>query len=179
MALFIKKLAQILFSQPMIKYTIRRAEEKDIAAMLGLVKELAEFEKAPHEVITSESQMLEDGFGTNSIFKAFVAESDDDGEIMGMALYYTAYSTWKGKIYFLDDIVVKEKYRQLGIGRKLINEMIKEAAEKNIPQIRWQVLDWNEPAIKFYESLGVFIDKEWYTCKMSAQNMKDYISTIK
>lgn len=175
----IKKLMQILFSQPMYTYTIRRAEKKDVAAMLGLVKELAEYEKAPQEVITSETQMLEDGFGTNSIYKAFVAEADENGEILGMALYYTAYSTWKGKIYFLDDIVVKAQFRQHGIGRKLINEMIKEAAENNIPQIRWQVLDWNEPAIKFYESLGVFIDKEWYTCKMSSENMKEYISTIK
>ncbi len=160
----------------MINYTIRKAQKEDIPAMFGLVKELAEYEKAPQEVVTSEEQMAEDGFGIDSIFRAFVAENTDTNEILGMALYYTAYSTWKGKIYFLDDIVVREQYRKYGIGRKLINEMIKEAYENNIPQIRWQVLDWNEPAIKFYESLGVFIDKEWYTCKMSRQNMQEYIS---
>lgn len=155
--------------------TIRRSEPSDVPQMLALVKELALFEKALDEVYNTEEKMLADGFGDDAIFHAFVAEETDTKQIVGMALYYTAYSTWKGKIYFLDDIVVKEDYRKFGIGRKLINEMITEAYEKGIPQIRWQVLDWNTNAIKFYESLGVFIDKEWYTCKMSRDNMKTYL----
>lgn len=154
---------------------IRRSEPSDVPLMLSLVKELALFEKALDEVYNTEEKMLADGFGVDAIFSAFVAVDVDKESIVGMALYYTAYSTWKGKIYFLDDIIVKEEYRQFGIGRKLINEMIAEAYEKGIPQIRWQVLDWNTNAIKFYESLGVFIDKEWYTCKMSRENMKNYL----
>ena len=143
--------------------------------MLGLVKELALYEKATEEVINSEAQMLEDGFGTTSIFRAFVAENQDSNEIAGMALYYTAYSTWKGKIFFLDDIVVKESYRQTGIGKKLITALIQDAKDNNIPQIRWQVLEWNTPAIKFYESIGAFIDKEWYTCKMSKEGIDNFL----
>lgn len=158
-----------------MNYTIRKATPTDISAMLGLVKELALYEKAPEEVINTEAQMLEDGFGPTSIFNAFVAENEDTKEIAGMALYYTAYSTWKGKIFFLDDIVVKESYRQTGLGKKLITALIQDARDNNIPQIRWQVLDWNTPAIKFYESIGAFIDKEWYTCKMNKEGIDSFL----
>jgi ribosomal protein S18 acetylase RimI-like enzyme len=158
-----------------MNYTIRKATPTDIPAMMGLVNELALYEKAPEEVINTEAKMFEDGFGAASIFKAFVAENKDSKEIAGMALYYTAYSTWKGKIFFLDDIVVKESYRQTGIGKKLITALIQDAKDNDIPQIRWQVLEWNTPAIKFYESIGAFIDKEWYTCKMSKENIDDFL----
>lgn len=158
-----------------MNYTIRKATPTDIPAMLGLVKELALYEKALEEVVNTETKMLEDGFGEASIFSAFVAENEDTKEISGMALYYTAYSTWKGKIFFLDDIVVKESCRQSGIGKKLITALIQDAKDNNIPQIRWQVLEWNTPAIKFYESIGAFIDKEWYTCKMSKEDIDNFL----
>ncbi len=158
-----------------MNYTIRKAVPTDIPAMMGLVKELALYEKAPEEVINTEEQMLEDGFGPTSIFNAFVAENEDTKEIAGMALYYTAYSTWKGKIFFLDDIIVKETYRQSGLGKRLITALIQDAKDNNIPQIRWQVLEWNTPAIKFYESIGAFIDKEWYTCKMSKEGIDNFL----
>ena len=119
----------------------------------------------------------EDGFGKHSIYKVFIAEDATSNEVIGMALYYTAYSTWKGKMLFLDDLVVTEKYRRYGIGRKLINEFLSEAKLLAVNQVRWQVLNWNTPAIEFYKSLGAELDPEWITCKMSKEEIEKYIST--
>lgn len=146
--------------------------------MFRLVQELAEFERAPEAVVNTQAQMLEDGFGTDAIYRVFVAEDAVTNDIVGMALYYTAYSTWKGKMLFLDDLVVTEKYRRFGIGRKLINAFLADAKELGVNQVRWQVLDWNTPAIEFYKSLGAELDPEWITCKMSKQEIADYIKTI-
>lgn len=143
--------------------------------MFRLVKELAEFERAPEAVVNTEEMLLEDGFGEKSIYRVFVAEEAETNEIIGMALYYTAYSTWKGRMLFLDDLVVTEQYRRFGIGRKLIGAFLKEAEELGVNQVRWQVLDWNTPAIEFYKSLGAELDSEWITCKMSKQEIADYL----
>lgn len=147
--------------------------------MFSLVKELALFERAPEAVVNTEEQLLEDGFGENSIYSVFIAEDEATKKIAGMALYYTAYSTWKGKMLFLDDLVVTEKYRRFGIGRKLMNEFLKEAQALGVNQIRWQVLDWNTPAIKFYESLNAALDREWITCKMSHLDIENYLNEVK
>ena len=155
---------------------IRKATTADVPAMFGLVKELALFERAPEAVITTEQQMLEDGFGSDSIYKAFVAEQD--GKIVGLALYYTAYSTWKGKIFYLDDIVVTESHRRFGIGRRLINEVLKAAKQDGVNQIRWQVLEWNTPAIEFYKLLGAELDPEWINCRMSKEEIEAYVNSI-
>ena len=156
---------------------VRKAEPKDVNAIMGLVHELALFEKASEEVVNNEAKMLEDGFGEHAAFQAFVAEDDTLQTVVGICLYYTAYSTWKGKYYFLDDIVVTEKYRQFGIGRQLMNAFLKAAKDNQISHIRWQVLDWNENAIAFYKSLGAHFDKEWYTCKMNGENIEQYLQT--
>lgn len=145
--------------------------------MFRLVKELAEFERAPEAVVNTETQMLEDGFGKEAIYRVFVAEDTVTNEVVGMALYYTAYSTWKGKMLFLDDLVVTEKYRRYGIGRKLINAFLNEARELGVNQVRWQVLNWNAPAIEFYKSLGAELDPEWITCKMSNQDIAAYLQS--
>jgi GNAT superfamily N-acetyltransferase len=142
---------------------IRKAERNDIPAIFALVKELAEYEKAPEAVITSEKIYLEDF--TNAVFDAHVAELN--GEIIGMALYYLAYSTWKGKMLYLEDFVVKSAHRRTGAGQLLFDAYLEEAKNRNCSMVKWQVLDWNEPAIQFYEKLGAIVDKDWYTCKMN------------
>lgn len=158
-----------------MSFIIRKGNREDVKSMFRLVKELAEFERVPEAVVNTEEMMLQDGFGENAIYRVFVAEEADTNDIIGMALYYTAYSTWKGKVLFLDDLVVTEKYRRFGIGRKLINAFLTDAKELGVNQIRWQVLDWNTPAIEFYKSLGAELDAEWITCKMSKQEIADYL----
>lgn len=122
--------------------------------------------------------LLEDGFGEHSIYRVFVAEEAASGDIIGMALYYTAYSTWKGRLLYLDDLVVTEKYRQYGIGRKLIHAVLNEARENKVEQIRWQVLDWNTPAIEFYKKLGARLDPSWINCSMTKQEIADYLKQV-
>ena len=161
-----------------MSFIIRRGDKADVPAMMKLVRELALFERAPEAVVNTEKMLMEDGFGAHSIYKVLVAEMADTNDVVGMALYYTAYSTWKGKIFFLDDLVVTESCRRFGIGRKLMNEVLKEAALSGVEQIRWQVLEWNTPAIAFYKSLGAELDPEWITCKMSKAEIQTYIDSI-
>ncbi len=161
-----------------MNFIIRKAEAHDVSGMFRLVKELAEFERAPNEVVNSEAVLLRDGFGENPVYRAFVAVEKSSNQIVGMALYYTAYSTWKGKLLFLDDLVVTERCRRFGLGRKLINEFLIAAKEEGVNQIRWQVLDWNTPAIEFYKSLGVEMDTEWITVKMSKEQIGKYVSKL-
>lgn len=160
-----------------MSYLLRKGTPDDVPGIMRLVKELALFERAPEAVVNTEEMLLQDGFGEHSIYTVTVAEEADSGEIIGMAVYYTAYSTWKGKILYLDDLVVTERYRKLGVGRQLMNEFLKEARHKGVQQVRWQVLNWNTPAIQFYKSLGAELDEEWITCKMSKQEIEAYLKT--
>ncbi|MBP7390237.1 MAG: GNAT family N-acetyltransferase [Chitinophagales bacterium] len=160
-----------------MSFIIRKGTEADVSGMMRLVKELALYERAPEAVVNTETMLLEDGFGKNSIYRVFVAEDAGTNDIVGMALYYTAYSTWKGKIFFLDDLVVTERYRKFGIGKKLLDEVLKEANAMGVEQIRWQVLDWNEPAIAFYKKIGAELDPEWITCKMSKAEIAAYLAS--
>ena len=112
-----------------MRFIIRHGDEKDVPGMMKLVRELALFERAPEAVVNTEKMLREDGFGKHSIYNVFVCEDVNTNEIIGMALYYTAYSTWKGKMLFLDDLVVTETHRRYGIGRKLIDEFLKEAKD--------------------------------------------------
>lgn len=161
-----------------MNFILRKAEAGDVPGMFRLVKELAEFERAPNEVVNTEEVLLSDGFGESPVYCAFVAVEESSKEIVGMALYYTAYSTWKGKLLFLDDLIVTERCRRYGIGRKLINEFLKASKEEGVNQIRWQVLDWNTPAIEFYKTLGVEMDEEWITVKMSKEQIRKYVIKI-
>jgi len=162
-----------------MSFIIRHGDEKDVPGMMKLVRELALFERAPEQVVNTEKMLLEDGFGKHPVYKVIIAEAADTNEVIGMALYYTAYSTWKGKMLFLDDLVVTESHRRYGIGRKLINEFLRDAKEQGVNQVRWQVLDWNKPAIEFYKSLGVEMDAEWITVKMSKQQISAYVENLK
>jgi GNAT superfamily N-acetyltransferase len=141
---------------------IRQAEKKDIPAIFSLVEELALYEKAPEAVITTVA-IYERDFEAN-IFEAIVAEQD--GEVVGMALYYMAYSTWKGRMLYLEDFVVQESARRFGVGQLLFDAFLAKAKEKNASLVKWQVLDWNEPAIKFYEKNNAIIETEWWNGKI-------------
>ena len=131
-----------------MEIVIRRANREDCPRMLELVRELATYERAPNEVTVTIEHFEESGFGPNPVYWAFVAE--ENGFIVGFALYYIRYSTWKGQRMYLEDILVTESHRGKKIGQMLMDRLITEAKEKNLHGITWQVLEWNEPAIKFY-----------------------------
>ena len=141
------------------KINIRKATSADIPDLLALITELAVFEKAPHEVINTPELMEKDGFGENNIFDAFVAETD--GHVIGMAITYFRYSTWKGKRLYLEDLIVTEKSRGLGAGQLLFQHCIQFGKESECNGMVWQVLDWNEPAIDFYKSYHAHLDGGW------------------
>ncbi|KAA9331911.1 GNAT family N-acetyltransferase [Adhaeribacter soli] len=151
---------------------IREGTKNDLAAAFALIQELAEYEKAPHEVTNTLEMMREDGFGTNPIFKYFVAEAPEG--IIGIAVYFTAYSTWKGKTIYLEDLVVTENYRRFGIGKKLFDAVARKAEELGTKRFAWQVLEWNEPAIKFYRKAQANLDAEWINCRMTDTELKAY-----
>ena len=153
------------------KVTIRKGEIDDIPAILRLIKELADFEKAPNEVSVTIAEMQHHGFGANAIFEFFVAIENE--KIIGLALYYYKYSTWKGRCLFLEDIIVTESKRGLGIGKLLFNEVGKVAQKQGVRRMEWQVLDWNEQAIKFYKKMPVYLDAEWINCKLTNKEMDE------
>ena len=144
---------------------IRRAEKKDCVRLLELITELAVYEKAPNEVTVTLAHFEESGFGANPVWWGFVAEVN--GHVEGFALYYIRYSTWKGQRMYLEDILVTEKMRGNQLGKKLFDQLIIEAKEKNLVGIVWQVLEWNEPAINFYKKYKANFDGEWINCSIS------------
>ncbi|MBK6523684.1 MAG: GNAT family N-acetyltransferase [Sphingobacteriaceae bacterium] len=149
---------------------IRRGEKKDLPQVLNLVKELAIYEKAPNEVEVTVSQMEEWGFGSDKIFDFFVAENN--GKIVGIALYYYKYSTWKGKCLFLEDIIVTESERKNGFGKLLFEAVVQVAKNDKVKRMEWQVLEWNEHAIKFYKKTNTVFDEEWVNCKLTYEEIQ-------
>jgi ribosomal protein S18 acetylase RimI-like enzyme len=149
---------------------IRKAEKRDCERMMELVRELALYEKAPNEVTVELNHFIESGFGPNPVWWAYVAEitnEDNSKQIVGFALYYIRYSTWKGQRMYLEDIIVTENMRGNGIGKKLFDQLILVCKELQFKGITWQVLDWNEPAINFYKKFeGVKFDGEWVNCSL-------------
>lgn len=139
---------------------IRKAVKGDCPAMLELVRELALYEKAPDEVTVDPQHFESSGFGQNPVWWAFVAETDAK-EVVGFALYYIRYSTWKGQVMYLEDILVTASMRGQGIGHQLVDQLIVEAKVKGFKRIVWQVLEWNEPAINFYKKYNAKFDPEW------------------
>ena len=152
--------------------SIRKGLRSDLPHILNLVKELAIYEKAPTEVEVTLEEMEKDGFEKNPIFGFFIAEADH--KIVGMSLFYIKYSTWKGKCVFLEDLIVYEEYRKYGIGKKLFDEVVKVAKEMKARRMEWQVLEWNEPAIKFYNKLNSNLDSEWINCKLVEEQIQNY-----
>lgn len=141
---------------------IREGEKSDLKPVLELVKELAAYEKALDMVDNTVERMEEDGFGDHPVFGFFVAE--DQGDVVGTAIYYYRYSTWKGKRLYLEDIVVTESMRGKGYGKQLFDAVIEKAKETGCTGMMWQVLDWNTPAIEFYKRYDTVFDGEWINC---------------
>lgn len=159
-----------------MKYTIRNAKKEDMPAVLGLIKELATFELEPEAVVVTADDLMRDGFGNNPLFHCFVAEVNK--EIVGMALVYPRYSTWKGPTVHLEDLIVKESMRGTGLGSALFSEVIKYGHQKGVRRIEWNVLDWNEPAIKFYEKNGAKVLRDWDVAQMDEQGIQNYIAKL-
>ncbi|HZF63745.1 MAG TPA: GNAT family N-acetyltransferase [Chitinophagaceae bacterium] len=144
---------------------IRKATREDCERLMELVKELARYERAAKEVTVSLEHFSESGFGRRPVWWAFVA--DVDGTIQGFALYYIRFSTWKGKILYLEDLYVSEDIRRKGLGKLLFDQIIEEAKRKKLNGVQWQVLEWNEPAMNFYKKYNAVFDSEWANCGIS------------
>lgn len=152
---------------------IRKGQKEDMPAVLELIKELAIFEKEPDAVVVTVQDLVRDGFSENPLFYTFVAEVDS--EIIGMALFYYRYSTWKGKTIHLEDLIVKENSRGTGAGLALYSEIIKQGKKDNVRRIEWNVLDWNTPAINFYNKSGAKLLEDWRVVNMDETGINDFL----
>lgn len=152
---------------------IRKGNPEDMEAVLGLIKELAVFEKEPDAVLITVEDLIRDGFGLVPLFQVLVAEIEN--EIVGIALYYYRYSTWKGKTIHLEDLVVKENKRGSGVGFALYSEIIKQGKKDKVRRIEWNVLDWNTPAINFYKNSGAKILDDWKVAQMSEEAINYFV----
>lgn len=144
-----------------------------MSSVLELIQELAIFEKEPNAVVVTVNDLIRDGFSENPLFQCFVAEVDN--EIIGMALYYYRYSTWKGKTIHLEDLIVKENKRGIGAGFALYKEIIKQGKAENVRRIEWNVLDWNTPAIDFYEKSGAKVLSDWRVVHMDDKGIERFL----
>lgn len=145
-----------------MKITARRAKAADLPAVYDLVKELAAYEHAADQVTASLEDYQRDF--ADHIYEALVAEQA--GVVVGMMIYYMTYSTWRGRMLYLEDFVVKASHRKQGVGQVLFDAFIQTAKEKAVKMVKWQVLDWNEPAIRFYEKNQAIIEKDWWNAKI-------------
>jgi len=153
---------------------IRKAHKEDMKAVLELIQELATFEKEPQAVEITVNDLVCDGFCENPLFHCFVAELEN--EIVGMALYYYRYSTWKGKTIHLEDLIVKEKMRGSGLGFALYSKIIEQGKTDNVRRIEWAVLDWNTPAIEFYNKSGAKVFDDWRIAQMDEQGIFNFLT---
>jgi GNAT superfamily N-acetyltransferase len=156
-------------------YTIREGKIEDLPRVLELVRELAVYEKAPEQVTNTVQMMEEDGFGPNAVFGFFVAIKDSTTEIIGISIYYYRYSTWKGRRLYLEDIVVTESERGNGAGKLLFDRTMLKCLEDGCTGMMWQVLDWNTPAINFYQKYGADLDEGWINCNLQADEIKEIL----
>ncbi|MDB5110632.1 MAG: acetyltransferase family protein [Mucilaginibacter sp.] len=151
---------------------IRVAVKEDCLRLLELINELALYEKAPHEVTVTLQEFEDAGFGKKPVWKAFVAENQ--GIIIGLALYYVRYSTWKGCRLYLEDLIVTEEFRGKGIGKSLFDRVIAEAKQLGYNGMVWQVLDWNDPALNFYKKYEADIEPGWLNASLSKEQLLNY-----
>jgi GNAT superfamily N-acetyltransferase len=151
-------------------FKIRKGLRKDCSSVMALIKELAFYEKAEHEVSLTVEQLEKDGFGDNRIYDLFVAE--DDSGIIGIALFYEKYSTWKGRCIYLEDLIVTESKRGIGAGKALFEAVMDEARKRGSMRMEWQVLDWNQPAIEFYKKYDATLDPEWINGRFKYEDLQ-------
>jgi GNAT superfamily N-acetyltransferase len=156
-------------------FSIRKACIEDSSSILDLIKELAVFELQPDAVIITEKDIVESAFGEHPWIYIYVAEVE--GQVVGMALYYFGFSTWKGRSLHLEDLVVKEDYRKVGIGKALFQKIIEIAKQEKVGRMSWEVLEWNEPAIKLYESVGAHFYKDWLLCRLFKEDLAELKSS--
>ena len=161
---------------PMQEFVIREARQEDMEAVHRLIRELAVFEKSPEAVETTAEQLIADGFQAHPKFKCWVAEQGDD--IQGMALVYARYSTWVGPVLHLEDLIVTDSWRGFGMGSRLLDEVIRYGHTLGVKRISWEVLDWNDPAIAFYEERGAKVLRDWDVVQLDEAGIKAYLDTL-
>lgn len=159
-----------------MNFQVRKANLEDMPRVLELIQELASFEKEPDAVAISVSDLEKDGFSKDPKFQCFIAEVENC--IEGMALVYTRYSTWKGNVLHLEDLIVSERMRGKGIGTLLLDKVVRYGRQLGVKRISWEVLDWNEPAIKFYEEKGANVMRDWDVVHLNESAIKAYLSNI-
>lgn len=157
-------------------FLIRDACKEDMEQVLTLIKELASFEKEPHAVEVAVQDLVNDGFGKNRLFHCFVAEKENN--IVGIAMVYPRYSTWKGPVIHLEDLIVAQSMRGSGLGTALLDEVVKYGHGLGVKRISWEVLDWNEAAIKFYEKKGAKVMRDWDVVQLNEKGIKKYLENL-
>jgi len=150
-----------------LSYQLRKGNKEDLPRALELIKELAVFERAPLAVTNTVERMEKEGFGAKPIFEFLVAELENT--IIGISVFYYRYSTWKGQNLYLEDLIVTESHRGRGVGKALFEATLEKAKKDGCAQMNWQVLDWNQPAIDFYNKYDAIIEDEWLNCKIQIQ----------
>ncbi len=156
-----------------MSFSIRKGKPEDMLNVLALIQELADFEKESNAVELTVEDLKRDGFGAQPLFNTFVAEMD--GDIVAMALFYPRYSTWKGPTIHLEDLIVKKAYRGKNIGSALFKEVIQYGADQGVKRIEWVVLDWNDPAIDFYEKRGAKVLRDWDTAQLEGEAIHQFL----
>lgn len=156
-----------------MNFIVRQGQQKDAQAVLDLIIELAVFEKEPEAVEITVEDLIRDGFSENPKFKFFVAE--ERNTIIGIALFYERYSTWKGRAIHLEDLIVTQSKRNLGIGKALYKRVLKYAYEHNFNRVAWEVLNWNTHAIEFYKSTGATYLNDWSVVQMDKESLEKFI----
>ena len=156
-----------------MNFIIRKAIKEDASAILNLIHQLAEFENEPEAVVVTVKDIENDGFGTSPLFQTLVAEKE--GDVVGMALFYYRYSTWKGKTIHLEDLIVHENMRKQNIGASLYQAVLEQAHKEKVRRVEWVVLDWNKPARNFYLNSGAEILEGWETVQMDETGLKKFI----
>ena len=159
-----------------MEYSIRDAEAKDMVQVHKLIKELAVFEKEENAVEVTVEDLIRDGYGPQKLFHCYVAEANRD--VVGMALLYNRYSTWKGPIIHLEDLIVTEAMRGSGLGAALLTKVVEHGHQLGVRRINWEVLDWNDPAITFYESRGAKVLRDWNVVHLDEKGIKTFLNKL-
>lgn len=159
-----------------MEFIIRKATKADMPQTLNLINELAVFEKEPNAVEVTVTDLETYGFGVHPTFQCFVAEINK--KVEGIALVYNRFSTWKGNVLHLEDLIVSQHMRGSGLGTALLDEVVKYGADLGVKRISWEVLDWNKSAIDFYENKGADVKRDWDVVHLDEQGIKNYISKL-